>query len=215
LPFVGADDVPLDPTAPDARQWLIDELSHNEYQAAKPNLFDQAVTAFLDWLAGLQAPVAPGAAGLGLPIVITVLIGVIVIAFLVFGVPRLRRRSALLGSLFGDDDARSAAELRASSERAAADGDYTSAIIERFRAIARALSVRTVVTVSPGTTAHGFARRAAAAFPDEADALATAATDFDDVRYLDRLATATAYERMLLLDARLEAAAPVLATVDS
>ncbi len=43
--------------------------------------------------------------------------------------------------------------------RAAEAGDFATAIAEMFRALARGLSERTIVMTSPGTTAHGFARR--------------------------------------------------------
>ena len=36
LPF----DVPVDPDAPEARDWLLDELSKQQYQAAKPTFID-------------------------------------------------------------------------------------------------------------------------------------------------------------------------------
>jgi hypothetical protein len=212
-PLLAADRPPLDPTAPEARQWIVDELAHGEYRQARPNLVDQAIQALLHWLDSLQAPRGAAPGGIGLLVVLAVLAAVVVVAFLVFGLPRLRRRSGLRGALFGDADDRSADELRASAERAAAAGDWATAVVERYRAIARALVVRTVVVAVPGTTARGLAARAAVAFPDHATALATAADDFDDVRYLGRPATPDRYARVRALDEALAGARPALEAV--
>lgn len=64
--------------------------------------------------------------------------------------------------------------------------------------------------VTPGTTAHGFAARAAAAFPQDGRALAEAADVFDAVRYLEATGTEAQYRELEALDARLSAAAPQL-----
>ncbi|WP_233255520.1 DUF4129 domain-containing protein [Naasia lichenicola] len=134
--------------------------------------------------------------------------GIIVAAFFIFGRPRLSRRSGVAAELFGEDDARGSAELRRSAEQAAAAGDFTLALEELYRAIARGLAERTIVEVSPGTTARGFARRAGIAFPAEAARLASSAEDFDDVRYLGRTGTREQYERLLDLDRTLSTARP-------
>ena len=84
----------------------------------------------------------------------------LVVAFLIFGVPRLNRRSRVAGVLFGEDDDRGSADMRRDAAAAASRGDYATAIAELFRALARGLAERTIVTVTPGTTARGFAGRA-------------------------------------------------------
>lgn len=213
LPLLAATEVPLDPDAPTGRQWLLDELAKPEYQAAKPNLVDRALAAIVDWLQSLQAPSGQGPGSAALVVLLVVVAVVVVIGLLVFGLPRLNQRRRSTGALFGDDDDRSARELRASSERAAAAGDWATAIAERFRAIARTLSDRTVLTVSPGTTAHGFAARAGASFPDRADELEASATVFDAVRYLGRPGDREGYERVRALDEQLEATRPTLQEV--
>ena len=104
--------VPVDPDAPTATGWLRDELAKVPYQAARPTWFDRVSKAFFDWFASLGAP---SGAGLGpwVPLVVTiVVVAVIVVAVLVFGLPRLNRRSALHHELFGKNDGRSADELR-------------------------------------------------------------------------------------------------------
>jgi hypothetical protein len=204
---------PLDPGANDARNQLVRELSKAEYQSAKPSLFDIISKALTDWLNSLFGTRigVPGALG---PIVIVVIVVVALgIAFLVFGLPRLNRRGAVAGTLFGEDDARSAQELRRAAERAAAAADYAAAIADGFRAIARGLSERTVVLTFPGTTAHGFAEQAAASFPASAAALRSAADSFDGVRYLGTPGTETEWLAVSALDAELRAARPVLEDV--
>jgi hypothetical protein len=202
-------DVPVDPDAPDARRLLLDELGKPEYAAARPTLIDRIAQAIQDWLGSFSAPKDGSVPDL-FPLVVTILIvGLIVAAFFVFGRPRLRRRSTMAGTLFADDDdSRTAAELRASARKAAADGDFVMAIEEMFRAIARQLSERTLVSVTPGTTAQDFAARAGRAFPDHADRLTDGARAFDGVRYLDEPGTREAFDRVSALDRDISAARP-------
>lgn len=206
-------DVPVDPDAPDATEWLITELSKPEYQAAKPTLFDRIAQAIGDWLDSLQLGSAEGPPALGFGVVAAIVVAAVVVAFLVFGLPRLNRRSTVTGALFGDDDARSAARIRQDAERAAAAGDYSAAIVDMFRSLARGLAERTLVSTTPGTTARDFAARAGATFPALADRLATAAVSFDGVRYLGRTGTADEYRDIAALEAALRAASPVSAAV--
>ena len=207
--------VPVDPDAPEARNWLIDELAKTEYRAAQPTWFDRLSSAVSDWLQSLSFGAAGGPPGVGVLIVVLVVVVALVVAFLIFGLPRLNRRSAVTGSLFGDDDARDAASIRRAAESAAAAGDYALAIAEIFRSTARGLAERTVLTTSPGTTAHDFALRAAEAFPAFRGPLGDAASAFDGVRYLDRPGSRTQYDAMAELETSLRSARPELAAVGS
>ena len=122
----------------------------------------------------------------------------------------------MTGSLFGDEDARTAAQMRSAGEAAAARGDYATAIAEMFRSIARGLAERTILSTSPGTTAHDFGTRAALVFPQQYRELAEAALAFDDVRYLDRPGTAAQYDLVERLERQLRASkAASLEVVDS
>lgn len=207
--------VPVDPHSGPAREWIIAELSKPEYQAAKPTWFDQVSAAFWHWLNSLklqangvtQAPI--------LLLVGLIVIAGIVAAYFFFGPPRLNRRSSI-GALFGHEDERNADAMRRSAVDAAARGDYTAAIEELFRSLARGLTERTIVTTSPGTTARDFAARAGAAFPALAGRLVEAAVAFDRVRYLGETGTAETYGELLALegdlrnsDARATLASPV------
>jgi Domain of unknown function (DUF4129) len=202
--------IPVDPSAPDAQQWLREELAKAPYQAARPTWFDRLSQAFFDWLGSLTAPSGEGFAA-WVPLIVTVLVvGVVVAALLIFGVPRLNRRSRLAAELFGDDDRRTADDMRRAARAAADRGDWSLATEEIFRAVARGLVERTVLAVTPGTTAHDFAVRAAAAFPAERGRLAGAAEAFDRVRYLGRPGTEQGYRALADLDRSLAGAQPAV-----
>ncbi len=206
-------DVPVDPDADEARELLINELAKPQYQAAKPTLFDQLAQAFWDWLNSLTIGGVEGPPALGLGIILVLVAAAIVVAILVFGLPRLNRRSAVAGSLFGDDDTRDAASLRRDAEAAAAAGDWATAIAEMFRAVARGLAERTVLTTTPGTTASGFATRAGVAFPSLTEEFLASARSFDEVRYLGRAGTREQYEAVAALESRARGLRPTLEAV--
>jgi hypothetical protein len=207
-------DVPVDPDDEQARRWLEDELGRGdeEYQQPEPPGWWQD---FLDWLDrllnGAGGPNAPGPIAetgqtVGIIVVVVAVIAILVVAFAIFGLPRLRKRSKVTGDLFGEDDDRSALELRTEAQRAADAGDYTAAVIELFRSLARDLAERGIVVTFPGTTARDFARRTGLVFPQFADRLADAAVVFDDLRYLGGVGTAEQWQRTSALDTDLRAA---------
>lgn len=201
--------IPVDPDAPEARRWLREELAKAPYQAARPTWFDRWSASFLDWINSLTAPAGDGF-GSWTPVILTLaLVAVAAAAFLIFGLPRINRRSRLPAELFGEDDRRSSEDMRRAADSAATAGDWGLATEELFRAVARGMVERTVLFVTPGTTAHAFAARAAAAFPAERDRLADAATAFDGVRYLGLAGTEQQYRALASLEGRLRGAKPV------
>lgn len=206
-------DVPVDPGAPEARRWLVDELARPEYQAARPSWFDRAAKAVWDWLASLTAPSSGGWDGLLVVVLALLVAGVLTVVLLVYGRPRLNRRRR--SPLRPEADERGARELRRSAEAAAARGDWVAAIEERFRALAVALDERTLVRLGRGTTAQAFAASAARVFPDRGRALRDAADAFDAVRYLGRPGTAEQYAAIAALDAGLESTRAAEAAVAS
>ncbi|MFC0681378.1 DUF4129 domain-containing protein [Lysobacter korlensis] len=200
--------VPVEPDAPDAREWLLDELSKPAYERAKPNWFDRASQAVWDWITSLFEGGFGGPPVLTLVLLGLLILGGVVLAFVLFGSPRLNRRSSAFGAVFGETDERDAAELRRAADAAASRGDWTLAIEELFRAIARGLAERAVLTTSPGTTAHHLAERAGAAFPAFADRLRGAARIFDEVRYLGIPGSADRFDAVLSLERELRSARP-------
>lgn len=200
-------DTPVQPEPDEAREWLVTELSKPPYQAAQPTLLDRISQAIGEWLASLTLPEGPPGAGLG--IVLLVIVAAIVLALLIFGLPRINRRSRITGALFGDDDDRDSATMRRDAAAASARGDHTLAVAEQFRAVARGLAERLVVTTFPGTTAHGFAERAGEVFTGQQARLLDAAAVFDAVRYLGAAGTAEQYDELVALDADLRGRTPV------
>jgi hypothetical protein len=203
-------DVPVDPNAPDATEWLISELSKPVYRAAQPTAFDRVAKAIGDWLASLQFGNVQGPPALALAVMLLLVVLGIVVAFFVFGLPRVNRRTAIAGTLFGEDDDRTADRIRLDAEAAAQRGDYSTAIAEMFRAIARGLAERTILTTTPGTTARDFGARAGILFEGCAVRLAEAASDFDLVRYLERDGTPEQFARVAALETELRSSRPSL-----
>jgi hypothetical protein len=199
-------DLPVDPNAPTAREWIIRELAKPEYQAAQPTWFDRLSSAVWGWLKSLNLGTNSLTQGPVLIAIVAVVLAAIVAAFLIFGPPRLGRRSGITGVLFGEDDERDSSAMRRAAESAAAGGDWALAIEEMFRAIARGLAERTIVSTSPGSTARDFAARTAAAMPASAEAVLAAAVAFDEVRYLGRDGTPAAYRQTAELEQQLRAA---------
>ena len=210
LPFPVPFDVPVDPDGPQAQKWLIDELSKPAYQSAKPTPFDQIVQAIEDWINslinGLGSVEVPGVGNLLGIVAVIVVAGLLVVAFLVFGLPRVSKRSTAAGEVFDEHDTRDAAAMRRDAERAAASGDYTTAIAELFRALARGLDERTLVSTFPGSTASDLAGRAGRVFPDAASRLVAAAVSFDGVRYLGATGTQAEWDQLVALERELRTA---------
>lgn len=201
---------PLTPDGDEARRWAEEELSDPSYDVAEPTPFDRIARAIGDFIASLLNPDVSGGWGSTFALVAAIVVVVIIVAaFLVWGVPRVTRRSApRTPLLFGDAEHRSAAELRdAAAERARAS-DWDAAIVLRFRALARGCLERGVVDPPPGATVHAFARAAARAFPALATRLEDAATAFDDVRYLRRPGTAEVYRLVVAVDEAVVSARP-------
>jgi len=205
---------PLVPTAQQAHAQLLAELSKPEYEAARPTglalLIQQIQRTIANWLNDLFSGLTGTAISPNVIVVIVIALVLValVVLFLVFGLPRINRRSAAVGALFGDADDRDSGVLRRDAERAAAAGDYTTAIAEEFRSIARALAERTVVTTFPGTTASGFAVRASGSFPDYLADLTECAAVFDGVRYLGAIGTRAQWQSMSALELELRGAKP-------
>ncbi len=196
-------EVPVDPDADEARDWVLNELSDPRYEAAKPTWFDRVSAAIFEWFESLFSGTPAGPSPLLLAIIVVIVVAALVAAFVIFGMPALNRRSSVAGELFGEDDGRSAEALRRDAAAAAARGDWSRAIEESFRAIARGLAERTILATTPGTTAHGFASSASGAFPALASGLSDAADTFDRVRYLGKVGTEAEYRRVAELEREL------------
>lgn len=201
----------LDPEREPARQMLLDELARPEYAAAQPTWWDLLMQAIGEFIISLLSGISPGNSSWLVVVIIIVLAVLIVGGLLIWGLPRSRRRRAEPPvSLFDADDRRSVAELRRDADAHERAGRYAEAVLDRFRAMARALDERTAIVLQPGSTAPAIGRSAADAFPAEAGNLHTAANLFDRVRYLDATASASDARAMAALDERVQNSTPVL-----
>ena len=201
----------VQPDRDEARRWAQQELLGQEYQAARPGL----VRRFWDWLSEqLDQVSAPSwvDARVGLLVVLVVVLAVVgLVVWRSGGLHRAARASApdlLGGSELTADDHRRAADA------AEAAGDLSTAVLERFRAVVRALADRDLVQLAPGLTADEAARSAAGSLPDLAADLLAAARSFDDVRYGDRTGDAEQVRALRELDARAAATRPATAAAD-
>lgn len=198
---------PLDPSSPEAQQWLRDELANGRY-LTEPSLWQR----FVEWLSTLFA----GTSGPGLlPSWGVVLVVVVLLAVIVLVVLRLVRPEAVTRRRGGetapvDDEGLSAADYRIRARASADRGDWDAVLLDGYRALAASAVERTLLTELPGRTAHEVALALALVFPDQADALATAASSFDDVRYGHRRTTRTQAVTTTELDAVLLRTRPPL-----
>ena len=199
------DNVPVVPDAPTARRWATEELANPAYHHGQSLL-----GRFLGWLGslfdGLTVPSGmPNLAVAGL--LVLAFIAIAGVAFWIAGPVRLSRRAAKSAIVFGDDT-RSAAELRAAADASAAAGDWPAAVLDRFRAIVRALEERTLLEEWPGRTAHEAAESAAVRLPSRTADLRRAGGIFDLVCYGKTPADAATDAWLRELDTALAATRP-------
>ncbi|MCB0933152.1 MAG: DUF4129 domain-containing protein [Mycobacterium sp.] len=125
---------------------------------------------------------------------------------LIAGLVAVRIARRTMGSrreaqLFGPH-ALSAAEYRARAQEAAAQGDWSSAIRQRLRAVGRQLEEDGVLSPVPGRTSGELARDAGQDLPDLYAELHAAANAFNDVTYGGLPGTAPNYRLVADLDDR-------------
>ncbi len=192
-------DIPVTPDAETARQWAADELAKAPYQPHGESLLDKILGWFNDVLTSL-GNVGSGL-GAGRAVLAIAIVGLIVagVVFAIVGPVRRAQRRAREHLVF-EDDARTAAAMRESSEKAAAGGLWHLAVLERYRAVIRSLEERDLIPERPGMTAHEAATETARRFPDVRHLVGYASDVFDGVRYGSRDATAEDYEKMVSLD---------------
>ncbi|HME78801.1 MAG TPA: DUF4129 domain-containing protein [Mycobacterium sp.] len=131
-------------------------------------------------------------------VLITLLIVAIVIAIRIAR-RTIRTRHGADYQLF-DTGQLSADQHRAIAEHLAAEGNWTTAIRHRLRAVARGLEETRIVDPAPGRTANELAHDAGAHLPHLASELSQAATAFNDVTYGERPGTPAGYQMIVDLD---------------
>ncbi len=178
--LLAGDGPPLDPTSPQARDWLSAELSKGMYHT-QPSLFER----FMDWLSRLLSP--GSGSGPALPAWAVLVVVVALLALVALVVVRVLRREArtrpALGGAVLDEPGVSAAEYRRRAVGAATLGRWDDVVLDGYRAITQGVVERTILDDLPGRTADEVARDLAPVFPVHADGLRSAAVAFDAVRY--------------------------------
>ncbi len=202
-------DVPLTPSADDAREWAQAELAKAIYND-EPTLLER----LLFWLSELWRKLMSWNEDVGpvvVPLVVLAVVALIVAAALLIGGPIRRRRARQQGAsaVVLDGDERTSGELRSAAEAAAAAGDFSRAVLERFRAIVRSLDERVVLEDRAGRTAYEAATEAGRGLPDCAADLLVVSHLFDAVCYGDRQAERDDYDRVVAVDDAVAAARPV------
>lgn len=173
--------VPVDPGREEAQRLATRELADPSYED-EPPLTERVLTWVLDRLDDLLAGAGDLSPGRWLALLaLAAVLALTTVAVL----RRLRERPAGVEgsqSLFAATT-RTAAEHLAAADAAAARGDWTAAVTERFRGAVRRLEERGVLDAVPGRTAEEVAREAGSRLPAAAAPLHDAAMRFDAVRY--------------------------------
>jgi hypothetical protein len=194
--------VPVDLGRDEARDLARQELSRPSYERDTP-----IVTRVLRWIADQVERILDAATGtlssqVGLAVIVVIAVAFAAVVILRAG-PLARRAAERSGAVLPDRP-RSAAEYRTAADDAAARGDWSTAVVERFRAVVAGLEERGVLDPRPGRTADEAAREATAVLgeiplPDGAGpgraggrdggAMHAGARLFDGVRYGGAAAT--------------------------
>ncbi|WP_231745410.1 DUF4129 domain-containing protein [Arthrobacter sp. EpRS71] len=192
----------MTPDRDEARRWAVEELSNPRYPDATPGWLEQLWRDFLDWLSSLEGGSGTGP-NLAVPLMVVLALVLIVVA-IVFVRPRLNARSAKeSGDLYGDDTTVDAEGYRARAASAADGGNWTSAVVDQFRALVRSTEERDIIDPRAGRTADEAAAQLGGVFGVAQARLIAAAGVFDAVRYGDHPATRGDYEAVRQLDADL------------
>lgn len=203
-------DVPVVPDADTAREWARQELADPVYHR-RESLLDQ----FRQWLLDLIQDLLNTAGHVDVraaQVIVGALVVLGVLAILYAAGPLRRTRRTRESTQVFEDDARSAAQMRASADAFAAQGLWNEATLDRFRAILRSLEERAVLDERPGWTADEATAEAAAVFPACATDLRGASRLFDDVCYGDRAARAEDDAWLTALDRTVQATRPEAVT---
>jgi hypothetical protein len=193
-----------------ARELARHELRKPIYHRDEPSVLERVLSRISDWVHSLldRLPSAhTGGSGGWTMLVFLLVLLVLVGAAVWWRAGNVRRNAAERGGLL-EDRPTTAEEHRAAAERHAAAGEWSLAIRERLRAIARDLEERAILQPRPGRTADELAAEASDALPGHADDLEAAVRVFDDVWYGGRDGDADGYRRLAELDRRLQSARP-------
>lgn len=188
--------VPVDPDAPTARRWVVEELARPEYHTGR-SLLQRLMDAISDFLSRLTST---GSGRLPMVLLAVAVLVAVAVGFWLVGPVRLRHRAAGADdSGVMADDTRTAAQMRGDATDAFAAGRWDEAVAHGFRAVIRTLEERVIISEQAGRTAHDAANAAAEAIGSLSTELHAASAVFDAVVYGSLPATSTQAERVLTL----------------
>ncbi len=198
------DGPPLDPTSPEARQWVRDELARG-YQT-EPSPWER----FVEWLRSLLSgeAISSSLPAWVVPVVVVVLLALV--ALVVLRLVRPEAGAARAGRAPGavDEEGLRADDYRRRAAAAAERGAWDDALLDAYRALAAAAVERALLTELPGRTPHEVAVALRPLFPAHAGRLDDAADAFDAVRYGHLPAAEPTARSVLALDAELAGTRP-------
>lgn len=196
-----------DPSEEEARQLLQDELAKPDY-----NQPESWIERLVDWVFEQLSElllVLPGSSSLSTLLILGVVAIVVISAVFVLR-HRLRESTMSLknaGSVL-DEVNLSAGDYRQRAVQAARGGDWDTVLLDSYRALTASAGERTLLDEAPSRTAHEVSMQLGPAFPTHAEALRTAADDFDRVRYGEQHCTRERAEAVRDLDAAVLATRP-------
>jgi Domain of unknown function (DUF4129) len=199
-------DVPVELGRDEARELAIRELANPAYDADPP-LPQRVVEWIIQRIQELIGRAA-GALDEGFGIAILAAVLALVIAAVVLRMGPLARRRRVRSEPLFPTGRRTAAEYRAAADAAAAEENWSAAVIERYRAIVVGFEERGLLEPRPGRTADEAAAEAGVIFPGLVAELTDASRLFDAVRYGGHAATHVDDARMRRLDDEARAARP-------
>lgn len=191
--------VPIEIGRDEARERARRELSSPRYAEDSPSWIQQA----LEWIwerVGSLVELASGGTTGRIVLVVAASALVIGIAIIVRRArPDARARVAPDSTIFGARKL-TAADYRTAADAAVEAGDWSAAVVERFRAVAAALEERGVVEPRVGRTADELAREARTSMPAIHADLQEATVVFDHVLYGGREAGPDDHRRVEQVD---------------
>ncbi|MDR0504493.1 MAG: DUF4129 domain-containing protein [Bifidobacteriaceae bacterium] len=189
--------LPVEPSADQARQLLRQELENSQYHRG-PTLLQQV----LQWLDNLFA----GGMQTAPPRVVAIIIFVslLVIVLVVLFSRLLKRRAAgnqkTSRAVLSSNQPATAAKARRLADKCAAAGDLRGACLARFQAIVLTLLERQIINPPAGATAQEITEQALRNLAEPLDGLSAAASLFDALAYGDLAAQASDYDQFITLD---------------
>jgi len=190
-------DVPVELGREEARELARRELADPAYDA-EPPLLQQVVAWIIERIQELIDRTAGALSGSVAGRILVVVLG-LVVTLVILRMGPLARRGTRSDPLF-PTERRTAAEYRAAADAAAARQDWSSAVIERYRAVVLGFEERGLLDPRPGRTADEAAAEGGAVLPELASGLRAGSILFDAVRYGGRTATAADDALMRRLD---------------